>query len=556
MILWNRLLRSGEKKGYKVDGLVLTPKSEYARSSSSSKLLKWKSFEHTTADFRLELMKWNNQNVSTSSSQTYDNRSKVDEIVKTKLSASSKAWTPGQSSTAWMHSTTPQIFSMEATNLRMMHHPQQQQQQQQRSTKSIALYRLLVTDYKKKIHPNVPFYPKRACGWLVHELNTLSEARALNRAVVELSWKKELSDSLRDALMNAIAPNKPEREGGWRFERRRADKPEPNAEWVAKKIVDPREYVTMSELVECAKRLKDDISFSSSSSEKTKKKERTSSDQETCRFFAKTGRCKFGDSCRRLHLKGQPSSFSARSRSSSSGTSDNGGSWRRVGRDGKSSSSSSSSSATTSWRARSTTTSNTTTHSNNTKNNNTTNYYTGSATRRDTKLRPMLDFHNHVKRQNYRKFVPKNSTVLELAGGRGGDLWKLRDCVVSEVMLVDKDSTAVLEAQKRWKNRKPKKQSDFKLNTQVCDLSTRHGKTFQTSTSSKPFQFVSCQFALHYFFKSSETFHCFLNTLTDSIEKGGLFVVTCFDSHRVEKLLSGRDSVDLCQGHCRNDRFS
>ena len=29
IILWNRLLRSGEKKGYKVDGLVLTPKSEY-----------------------------------------------------------------------------------------------------------------------------------------------------------------------------------------------------------------------------------------------------------------------------------------------------------------------------------------------------------------------------------------------------------------------------------------------------------------------------------------------------------------------------------------------
>ena len=47
----------------------------------------------------------------------------------------------------------------------------------------------------------------------------------------------------------------------------------------------------------------------------------------------------------------------------------------------------------------------------------------------------MLDFHNHVKRTLYRRLIKKNSTILELAGGRGGDLWKLRDCGVSEVRI-------------------------------------------------------------------------------------------------------------------------
>ena len=113
---------------------------------------------------------------------------------------------------------------------------------------------------------------------------------------------------------------------------------------------------------------------------------------------------------------------------------------------------------------------------------------------------------------------------------------------------MDTDDAAVSEAKKRWESR-VSKQNDFKLRTAVCDLSARHGMEFRTtSTKQKYFDFVSCQFALHYFFKSSETFTNFHNTLKSSIKKGGTFVLTCFDSHRVGKLLNGRDSVKLCSG--------
>ena len=76
----------------------------------------------------------------------------------------------------------------------------------------------------------------------------MREARALNRAVVELAWRKELPSHMRDALMAAASSKT--RTGGWVMERRRDDKPQPNAEWVAKKIINPREYVTMKQLVD------------------------------------------------------------------------------------------------------------------------------------------------------------------------------------------------------------------------------------------------------------------------------------------------------------------
>ena len=168
--------------------------------------LKWKSFEHTTCDFRLKLLKWNNQNVS----------EEKNVIVKTKLSATSREFRPGQGMMTSSSSQPP--------------------------ANSIALYQLLVADYSSKSHvKDVPFYPNRTCGWLVHELSTLREARALNRAVVELAWRKELPSHMRDAL-TAAASSKT-RTGGWVMERRRDDKPQPNAEWVAKKIINPREYV-------------------------------------------------------------------------------------------------------------------------------------------------------------------------------------------------------------------------------------------------------------------------------------------------------------------------
>ena len=51
-------------------------------------------------------------------------------------------------------------------------------------------------------------------------------------------------------------------------------------------------------------------------------------------------------------------------------------------------------------------------------------YFTG-IDRNEAEIKPMLNFHNWIKMQMYIEVVKKGHTVLELAGGRGGDLFKL-----------------------------------------------------------------------------------------------------------------------------------
>ena len=50
-------------------------------------------------------------------------------------------------------------------------------------------------------------------------------------------------------------------------------------------------------------------------------------------------------------------------------------------------------------------------------------YYTG-VNRNKTIIKAMLDFNNYVKRMMYNKYLKSGMSLLELAGGRGGDLFK------------------------------------------------------------------------------------------------------------------------------------
>ena len=59
---------------------------------------------------------------------------------------------------------------------------------------------------------------------------------------------------------------------------------------------------------------------------------------------------------------------------------------------------------------------------------------------------------------------------------------------------------------------------------------------------SKRFDIVSCQFALHYFFKSGETLDMFCKNVNSVLKPGGYFTGTCFDGKKVKKFIS--DSGD------------
>jgi predicted NAD-dependent protein-ADP-ribosyltransferase YbiA (DUF1768 family)/SAM-dependent methyltransferase len=53
---------------------------------------------------------------------------------------------------------------------------------------------------------------------------------------------------------------------------------------------------------------------------------------------------------------------------------------------------------------------------------------------------------------------------------------------------------------------------------------------------------IACMFALHYFFKDSQTFNGFLENIRDTLKVGGYFIACCFDGDKVFELL---DNVEM-----------
>lgn len=58
----------------------------------------------------------------------------------------------------------------------------------------------------------------------------------------------------------------------------------------------------------------------------------------------------------------------------------------------------------------------------------------------------------------------------------------------------------------------------------------------------KGFSVVSCQFAIHYFFKTEDTLNGFLENVAFNLKKGGIFVTTFMDGQSVKNLLSTSSS--------------
>ena len=57
------------------------------------------------------------------------------------------------------------------------------------------------------------------------------------------------------------------------------------------------------------------------------------------------------------------------------------------------------------------------------------------------------------------------------------------------------------------------------------------------------FNTVSCQFCVHYYFKSERTLRTLLQNVNDNLEIGGHFIGTCFDGQKIFDLLKGKKEV-------------
>ncbi|KAL0234723.1 hypothetical protein PCE1_001759 [Barthelona sp. PCE] len=157
----------------------------------------------------------------------------------------------------------------------------------------------------------------------------------------------------------------------------------------------------------------------------------------------------------------------------------------------------------------------------------------GSAGRLFTTTAGIRNFNNWVKAslihwsvshfRNSRNLKNVPVAIMDLASGHGGDLNKWLKANVSHYIGVDNSSGAITKAQDRYGKILERGMQFFDFARWIrADLSS----VLSTSKlpSSLHFDFVSCQFAMHYLFSSKSAAHCFFRNVSDRLVPGGYYM--------------------------------
>ena len=216
-------------------------------------------------------------------------------------------------------------------------------------------------------------------------------------------------------------------------------------------------------------------------------------------------------------------------------------------------------------------------------------YYAREIPRYRSMLKPMLDFHNQwVKKRNmFSLFAEKNMRLLEIGCGQGGDLQKWIETGFSTVVGVDNNLDNLLNSESgAYRRLSDSASSKQQYNSIRLDPAKQHmvfllmdggkkwtaqsvdeiedepfkqfteiawGVTDKTKLSNQlvkkthnilnvPFDVISCQFAIHYFFESIDTLENFCWNVNERLADNGYFMGTALDGHLVNKAFVDDDS--------------
>jgi ribA/ribD-fused uncharacterized protein len=190
-------------------------------------------------------------------------------------------------------------------------------------------------------------------------------------------------------------------------------------------------------------------------------------------------------------------------------------------------------------------------------------YYRDDIKRNSRVFEDVYGFHNHNKNDLYKNNLKKGDTLLELAAGVGGDLFKAikqhpskivgMDCCLPNIISPTRGAAVrYIRDQREHPHTKlppvlfvigditknPLFEQDDKympILTGAQQGSTEYLKQFEGLNK---FDSVSCQFAMHYACESEEMFRSFAQNLKDTCK--GTFFGTCSDGKEIYSLLLGK----------------
>lgn len=160
----------------------------------------------------------------------------------------------------------------------------------------------------------------------------------------------------------------------------------------------------------------------------------------------------------------------------------------------------------------------------------------------ETKIPKIREFNNWIKMSLISLLCPNNSNVLDICGGRGGDLYKYRYKHINTYTLFDNADVSINEAKRRVSEMDYKsKAKNYIIEVSDCfvdDIIKRLPKDLY-------FDFVSCQFAIHYAFGNMEHLTRLFKNVTKRLKKGGLFVGTTVNDKELFKHLQQSESLEF-----------
>jgi len=187
-----------------------------------------------------------------------------------------------------------------------------------------------------------------------------------------------------------------------------------------------------------------------------------------------------------------------------------------------------------------------------------------SERRKNSSIGSMRTFHNFIKRviiENVTKLYRSHHKgeeicLLDIACGRGGDIFKYQSAGISYVFAFDRSEESITSinpfnegAISRYNS--SKSTLSVKIDFAVGDATNptpdliqkigvfmkTHKLINQKNRVFTGFQILSCQFAMHYFFQSEIALRNMLSMFSQFLRKGGYFIGTCINGAEIIKLL-------------------
>ncbi|EGG25326.1 hypothetical protein DFA_03575 [Cavenderia fasciculata] len=149
--------------------------------------------------------------------------------------------------------------------------------------------------------------------------------------------------------------------------------------------------------------------------------------------------------------------------------------------------------------------------------------------RDQSRILNMKNTNNWVKSVMIQKYVNRDDSVFDICGGKLGDLQKWIKASISTLYIAD----VALDSLKDGVERHNERIKNIQFNTTFICCDCFSPKLLQAIPPTVKFDLVSCQFAIHYSFRSEESVRNFLQNVSSVLKDGGYFIGNFPDSQYI-----------------------